>query len=91
LRDPDDPNADTIEALFIFEIDDQDGVDNVYAMHFSPMVEGTEHTLVGVDRENAEERFAQITCVSIVKGTRITLSSGALKPPGAQQVISHLS
>ena len=36
--------------------------------------------MVGVDRENAEERFAQITCVSFVKGTRITLSSGALKP-----------
>ena len=44
------------------------------------MVEGTEYTLVGVDCENAEERFAQITCVLFVKGTRITLSSGALKP-----------
>jgi len=36
--------------------------------------------LVGVDRENAEERFAQITFVSLVKGARITLSPGALKP-----------
>jgi hypothetical protein len=49
-------------------------------MPFSPRVEGLEYTLIGVDRENAEERFSQITCVSFVKGTRITLSSGALKP-----------
>ena len=49
-------------------------------MPFSPMVEGIEYTLVGVDRENTEERFAQITCMSFVKGKRITLSTGALKP-----------
>jgi hypothetical protein len=73
-------NADTVEALLIVEVDDQDGVENIYVMPFSPMVEGIEYTLVGVDREHAEERFAQITCVSFVKGTRITLSSGALKP-----------
>ena len=73
-------NADTVEALLIVEVDEHDGVENIYVMPFSPMVEGIEYTLVGVDRENAEERFAQITCVSFVKGTRITLSSGALKP-----------
>lgn len=49
-------------------------------MPFSLMIKGIENTLVGVDWENAEERFAQITYVSFVKGTRITLSSGALNP-----------
>ena len=73
-------NADTVKALLIVEVDDNDGVDNIYVMPFSPMDEGIEYILVGVDRENAEQRFAQITCVSFVKGTRITLSSGALKP-----------
>ena len=61
-------NADTVEALLIVEVDEHDGVENIYVMPFSPMVEGIEYTLVGVDRENAEERFAQITCVSFVKG-----------------------
>ena len=60
-------NADTVEALLIVEVDDQDGVDNIYVMPISPMDEGIEYTLVGVDRENAEERFAQITCVSFVR------------------------
>ena len=73
-------NADTVEALLIVEVDERDSVKNIYVMPFSPMVEGIEYTLVGVDRENAEARFAQITCVSFVKVTRITLSSGALKP-----------
>ena len=73
-------NTDTVEALLIVEVYKHYGVENIYLMPFSPMVEGIEYSLVGVDRENAEERFAQITCVSFVKGTRITLSSDALKP-----------
>ena len=63
-------NADTVEALLIVEVDEHDGVENIYVMPFSPIVEGIEYTLVGVDPENAEERFAQITCLSFVKGTR---------------------
>ena len=44
-------NADTVEALLIVEVDERDGVKNIYVMPFSPMVEGIEYTLVGVDRE----------------------------------------
>ena len=73
-------NADTVEALLIVEVYEHDSVENSYVMPFSPMVEGIEYTLVGINRENAEERFAEITCLSFVRGTRITLSSGALKP-----------
>ena len=54
-------NADAVEALLIVEVDAHGGVENIYVMPFSPMVEGIEYTLVGVDRENAGERFAQIT------------------------------
>ncbi len=65
-------NADTVEALLIVQVDEHNGVENIYVMPFSPMVEGIEYTLVGIDRENAEERFAKITCLSFVRGTRIT-------------------
>lgn len=73
-------NAETVEALLIVEVATDNSVENVYVMPFAPMIEGIEYTLVGINRQNAEERFAQITCVSFVKGTRITLLSGALKP-----------
>ncbi len=33
-------NADTVEALLIVEVDEHDGVYNIYVMPFSPMVEG---------------------------------------------------
>ena len=35
-------NADTVEALLIVEVDEHDGVENIYVMPFSPMVEGIE-------------------------------------------------
>ena len=44
-------NADTVEALLIVEVDEHDGVDHIYVIPFSPMVEGIEYTLVGVDRK----------------------------------------
>ena len=65
-------NTDTVEALLIVEVYEHDSVENSYVMPFSPMVEEIEYTLVGIDRENAEERFAKITCLSFVRVTRNT-------------------
>ncbi len=43
----------------------------------SPKVE---YTLVKICRDTANDRFAEIACVSFVKGTRITIASGAMIP-----------
>ena len=65
-------NTYTVEALLIVEVYEHDSVENSYVMPFSSMVEGIEYTLLGIDRENSDERFAKITCLSFIRGTRIT-------------------
>ena len=38
------------------------------------------YALVGIDRDTARQKFAQVACVSFSRGTHITMASGAQKP-----------
>lgn len=70
-------NGQTTECLIMVETDPQNRIAAVYVLPLAPMTPRTDYALVGVNRQNALQKFAQIACVSFTRGTRITLSSGA--------------
>ena len=70
----------TIDALVIVEVNKDQLVEQVYFMPFTSILPKIEYSLVKVCRETAQNRFAEIACVSFVKGTRITIATGAMVP-----------
>ncbi|MDA7426660.1 Hint domain-containing protein [Thalassococcus lentus] len=73
-------DGQTTEILVLVEVDDQGDVTQVYALPLAPMLPQSDHVLVGVNRETAMQRFAQVACVSFTAGTLITMASGAQEP-----------
>jgi len=70
----------TIDALVIVEVNKDQLVEQVYFMPFTSILPKIEFSLVKVFRETAQNRFAEIACVSFVKDTRITIATGAMVP-----------
>jgi hypothetical protein len=79
------PNGSTSDALLMVEVDAAGDVADIYLLPFSAMLPKVEYRLVGIDRENAQAKFAQVTCVSFTRGTQITMASGA------QRAVEELS
>lgn len=69
------PDGTTFEALILVEVED-DAAAEIYLLPLAPMAEGAEYRLVGVDRQTATRRFAEVACVSFTRGTHITMASG---------------
>ncbi|MEY1555086.1 Hint domain-containing protein [Yoonia sp. R2331] len=72
-------DGSTFEALVMVEIE-QDGVEAVYLLPLATLAPKTDYRLVGVDREAAATRFAEVACVSFTRGTHITMASGQQVP-----------
>lgn len=70
----------TTELLVLVEVDAAGDVAQVYAMPLAPLRARTDYTLVGIDRDGAKSRFAEVACVSFSRGTHVTLASGAQMP-----------
>ena len=71
------PDSSTIDAILLVEVDKAGGVVEIYMLPFSALNSKVEYRLVGIDRENAHSKFAQVACVSFTRGTHITMASGA--------------
>ncbi|MEP1766447.1 MAG: Hint domain-containing protein [Sulfitobacter sp.] len=71
------PNGEISDVLLLVEVDEEGNVDQIYLLPFSAMSSKVEYRLVGIDRETAHSKFAQVACVSFTRGTHITLASGA--------------
>ena len=69
----------TYEALVLVEVV-SGGVEAVYLLLLANLTTDHPYRLVGVDRQIATTRFAEVACVSFTRGTRITMSSGAQVP-----------
>jgi hypothetical protein len=74
------PNGSISDALLLVEVDSEGDIANIYLLPFSAMTSRTEYRLVGIDRDAAPAKFAQVACVSFTRGTQITLASGAQRP-----------
>jgi hypothetical protein len=73
------PDGTTIEALVLVEVEDA-AVASVYLLPLGVLEARTGYRLVGVDRQTATTRFAEVACVSFTRGTHITLASGEQTP-----------
>ncbi|MGP6085970.1 Hint domain-containing protein [Antarctobacter jejuensis] len=67
----------TTEALVLVETDQDRNVAQIYLLPLAPMDAKVDYVLVGIDTENALQRYAQVACVSFTAGTMITLANGA--------------
>ena len=74
LMSPDGHNTD---ALVLVEVDESGDIVDIYLLPLAPLQSKTEYSLVGLDRESARQKFAQVACVSFTRGTHITMASGA--------------
>ena len=70
----------TAEVLVLVEVDDEGHVDEVYALPLAQITPRMGYDLVGIDRERARRKFAQVASVSFSRGTHITMASGVQKP-----------
>ncbi|MEO0751231.1 MAG: Hint domain-containing protein [Pseudomonadota bacterium] len=70
----------TTEMIVLVEVDDDGNVANVFGLPLAHMQPKTGYVLVGIDRERARRKFAEVACVSFSRGTQITMASGIQKP-----------
>ena len=66
----------TTEILVLVELDGTGCVAEVYILPLAELVPRMGYALVGIDRENARRKFAEVGCVSFSRGTHITMASG---------------
>lgn len=70
------PDGQTHEMLVLVELDAESMIAELYVLPLSPLGPKTEYRLVGIDKDGARSRLAQVACVSFTAGTHITLSTG---------------
>lgn len=69
------PDGTTIEALILVEVEEM-AVAGIFLLPLGTLEHRTGYRLVGLDRQTATTRFAEVACVSFTRGTHITLASG---------------
>jgi hypothetical protein len=69
-------NGVVVEAIVLVEVDNAGHAEEVYLLPLAPLLAKTEYQLVGIDTENLQAKFAEISCVSFAGGTHITTGSG---------------
>lgn len=70
----------TIEALVLVEVGADGRAEATYLLPLAPIAPGVRYRLVGIDRDTATQRFAQMACASFARGTCITLADGRQMP-----------
>jgi len=70
-----DPDGATLEAVILVEVEGG-GVEAVYLLPLGQLAARTDYRLVGLDRQTATTRFAEVAWVSFTRGTHITLGGG---------------
>lgn len=70
----------TTEMLVLVEVDAHGDVAEIHALPLADIAPRTGYALVGIDRDGARQKFAEVACVSFTRGTHITLASGQQRP-----------
>lgn len=68
-------DSTTYEVLVLVEVEDG-SLEATYLLPLANLIPDTNYSLVGVDRDAATTRFAEVACVSFTRGTHITMASG---------------
>lgn len=64
------------DVLILVEVDAEGDINDIYVLPLAPLLPKTAYELVGIDTQNAAQKFAQVACVSFTRGTHITMASG---------------
>lgn len=82
-----------IEGFVLVETTDERDISQVYLTAQGHIMPKMDYTLIRVDQNALDARFALLGCASFVKGTRITISDGSLVPveqlTNGQMVLTH--
>ncbi len=70
------PDGSAREVLVLVEVGTDGMVNEVYALPLGPMKPRVDYQLVGIDRDRASHKLAEVTCVSFTRGTQITMAGG---------------
>ena len=70
------PDGNIFDTILLVEVDECGNIAEIYLLPFSALTSKMEYRLVGIDRETAHSKFAQVACVSFTRGTQITMASG---------------
>ncbi|MEO0939661.1 MAG: Hint domain-containing protein [Pseudomonadota bacterium] len=74
------PDGQTTGAIVLVEVDGSGHVAAIYLLPIAPLTARTDYALVGIDPKASSDTFAQVACARFVRGTHITLASGAQTP-----------
>ena len=77
-------DSTTYEVLVLVEVEDG-ALEATYLLPLANLEADKNYRLVGVNRDAATTRFAEVACVSFTRGTHITMASGE------QRAIENLS
>ncbi|MEZ5715485.1 MAG: Hint domain-containing protein [Paracoccaceae bacterium] len=72
--------SEVVELLVLVEVDGAGDVAEIYGLPLAPLEPKNDYLLVGIDRDGARTRMAQLACTSFTRGTHITLATGAQTP-----------
>ncbi|MCF3593861.1 Hint domain-containing protein [Rhodobacteraceae bacterium LMO-12] len=78
--------SEVVELLVLVEIDETGHARAIYGLPLAPLEAKAEYLLVGIDREAAKTRMAQMACVSFTRGTQITMATGQQRPIESLQI-----
>ncbi len=73
------PDSTTFDALVFVEIE-AGGVEDIFVLPLASLHPDTPYQLVGIDKDVASTRLAEVACVSFTRGTHITMASGRQMP-----------
>ncbi|WP_137699968.1 Hint domain-containing protein [Marimonas lutisalis] len=68
------------ELLVLVEVDAEGNAAEIYGLPLAPLHPKTDYLLVGIERDTALSRFAQVACVSFTRGKHIALATGEQRP-----------
>ena len=76
----------TCEAIILVETDGHGDVAEVYLLPLANFTPKGDYALVGISRNDALQKYAQVACMSFARGTRIATANGMQKPIEQLQV-----
>lgn len=72
-------DSTTYEVLVLVEVEDG-GLEATYLLPLATLEADKNYRLVGVNKDSAATRFAEVACVSFTRGTHITMASDERRP-----------
>ena len=74
------PDGKITDAMVLVEVDAAGDINDIYLLPLGPLSPRICYSLVGINTQTPANVFAQVACVSFLRGTHITLASANSAP-----------